>query len=93
MESGPYAGLSLREAVLAVLRERDGRKTNFRRIIETLEAGGYAINSDHPSRALHAALIGVKDVERVGKALYRWRNGTSPIQSAEADKGTLNKND
>lgn len=77
-ESGPFAGLGLREAVLAVLRQREGKAITFPQIIEALREADYAIASEHPSRAIHAAIMHVEQVERTGRGLYRWRNVSVP---------------
>jgi len=84
-DKSPYAGLTLREAALRVIKEKVGQPVTFAEIIATLRAHGYPIGSRYPGRSLHAALIGVQDVEKVATGTYRWRNDDpSANNSAEA---------
>ena len=85
-DKSPYAGLHLRDAALLVIKERAGRPVTATEIVQVLAAHGYSrIEQRHPGRALHAGLIGVKDVEKVAPSTYRWRgNDISANPSREA---------
>lgn len=85
-DQSPYAGLRLRDAAVLVIKERAGRPITFREIVQVLAAHGYpGVERGHPGRALHAALIGVPDVEKVASGTYRWRgNKLGANDSSEA---------
>lgn len=75
---GKFAGLPVREAAIRVIKERAGQPITLQEIGKVLEENRYPILSDHPSRSLHAALIGeVKapdaKLEKVEAGTYRWR--------------------
>jgi len=70
----PYAGLRLRDAAVLVIKERAGRPVTFQEIAHVLASHGYpGVERARPGRALHAALIGAADVEKVASGTYRWR--------------------
>ncbi len=75
-DGGPYAGLTLKEAVLRVLEKLGGQPATSEEVFDQLRANGYLVESKYPGRSLHAALIGVNQVERVGRATYRWSDGS-----------------
>lgn len=87
LDSGsPYAGLTLREAALRVIKGRQGRATTLDEVVQVLREAGYRIETRFPGRALHAALIGVQDVEKVAPGTYRWR-ANGPSRSDEVTVG------
>jgi len=89
-ETGRFAGMRLREAAVLVIKEAGGKAVALATIIQTLNANGYPFNTRYPGRALHAALIGVSDVEKPGGGTYRWRHSPpdgSPTRPNEVAAG------
>jgi hypothetical protein len=81
-DKSPYAGLALREAAVRVISSHSERPITSKEITETLQSHGYPLETKYPGRALHAALIGVDEVEKVGPGTYRLRGSTNNSREA-----------
>ena len=77
LDESPYAGLTLREAALKIIRRKAPRSVTFKDLESELSPYGYFKRTQYPSRALHAALIGAAEAERVEPGTYRSKEGVS----------------
>jgi hypothetical protein len=64
-----FAGLTLRQACVSIVRER-GRITN-KEIVGELVRGGYDFATLFPGRAVHTALMRAPGVRKIGPGLYQ----------------------
>ena len=81
LDENPYAGLTLRNAALKVIRRKSPKPVTFKDLETELTPYGYLKDTQYPSRALHAALIGAADVERVEPGTYRSKEGPASVSS------------
>ena len=78
--NGKYAGHPLREVAIRIIKERSPNDVSLSTMNSELNMNGYVIESQFPSRSLHAALIGElkkknPSIEKTGSGTYRWRVG------------------
>ncbi|MCI0441518.1 MAG: hypothetical protein L0177_20640 [Chloroflexi bacterium] len=84
-----FRGLSLREAALKIIRENGGI-VSAEHLAGRLKEAGYVFGSA-PGRALHAALLGVAEVEKPYSGSYRWRGprvDAAPEEALQPDPPT-----
>lgn len=87
-QSGRYAGMALRRAIIEILRNGVDVMTR-QAVIDQLMRNGVTFESKTPGRAVHAALIGVEEVEKVDGS-YRWLgeidlSRSSKVESVRSD--------
>lgn len=80
---GRYSRMTLRQAALEVIKEAHGNVITPTALADKLRQEGCLIGSSAPGRVIHAALIGVQEVEKIDGS-YRWRNGLAQDQPNEA---------
>lgn len=68
----PYAGQSLRDAALRIIKRKAPEPVKFERIISELTPWGFFAGKPYPSRSLHGALMRATEVEKVDQGTYRW---------------------
>ena len=76
---GRYSGVPLRDAATEILRDALGVQMTAAAIHEELLANGGSLEGSSPGRAMHAALLGVSEIEKVN-GMYRWRISSQPAK-------------
>ena len=72
--AGRFTGKTFGEAAREVVRDANGHEISADKIAEILRRNGVAMKEGQkPGRAIHAAFINADDIERTGRARYKWR--------------------